>query len=157
MVLHGGSDIIPGGRTWTMDGKLSGPTFSGLTEEEANRAVTGMQLRPNFFFIAHPDYVHTQQMIPTSPTTVQLTWDYLFEPETMEREDFDVKRAYELWQITNLQDAQNVEWQQAGIQSSLNHHDYSVFVPQEKGPHHFNNWVMDIIESAGHEVLRRDG
>ena len=157
MILHGGSDIIPGGRTWTMDGQLSGPAFSGLTEEEANSVINGMQLRPNFFFVAHPDYVHTQQMIPTSPTTVQLTWDYLFEPETMERDDFDAKKAYELWHVTNLQDAQNVEWQQAGLESGRKHHEYSVFVPQETGPHQFNNWVMDNMESAGHEVLRRDG
>ena len=157
MVLQAGSDIIPGGKTWTMDGQFSGPTFSGLTEEEANSVINGMQLRPNFFFIAHPDYVHTQQMIPTGPTTVQLTWDYLFEPETMEREDFDAKRAYELWHITNLQDAQNVEWQQSGIESSRNHHEYSVFVPQETGPHQFNQWVMEVMEAAGHEVSRRDG
>jgi Rieske 2Fe-2S family protein len=157
MILHGGSDIIPGGRTWTMDGQLSGPAFSGLTEEEANSVINGMQLRPNFFFVAHPDYVHTQQMIPTSPTTVQLTWDYLFEPETMEREDFDAKRAYELWHITNLQDAQNVEWQQSGIKSGSRHHERSVFVPQETGPHQFNSWVMEVMESAGNGVLRRDG
>ncbi len=157
MLLHGGSDIIPGGRTWTMDGQLSGPAFSGLTEEEANCTMSGMQLRPNFFFVAHPDYVHTQQMIPTSPTTVQLTWDYLFEPETMERDDFDAKRGYELWHVTNLQDAQNVEWQQAGIEGGRKHHEYSVFVPQEQGPHQFNNWVMEIMEAAGHEVIRRDG
>ena len=156
MLLHGGSDIIPGGRTWTMDGQLSGPAFSGLTEEEANCTIGGMQLRPNFFFVAHPDYVHTQQMIPTSPTTVQLTWDYLFEPETMERDDFDAKRGYELWHITNLQDAQNVEWQQAGIEGGRKHHEYSVFVPQETGPHQFNNWVMEVMESAGHTVRRRD-
>ena len=157
MVLQAGSDIIPGGKTWTMDGQFSGPTFSGLTEEEANSVINGMQLRPNFFFIAHPDYVHTQQMIPTSPTTVQLTWDYLFEPETMEREDFDAKRAYELWHITNLQDAQNVEWQQSGIESGSRHHERSVFVPQETGPHQFNSWVMEVMESAGNDVLRRDG
>ena len=99
--------------------------------------------------MGHPDYVHTQQMIPTSPTTVQLTWDYLFEPETMERDDFDAKRAYELWHITNLQDAQNVEWQQAGIEGGRRHHNHSVFVPQEQGPHQFNQWVMEIMESAG--------
>ena len=148
MLLHG-MDVFPGGKTWTMDGQLSGPTISGLTEEEANSVITGMQFRPNLFFIAHPDYVHTQQMIPTSPTTVRLTWDYLFEEETIEREDFDAKRAYELWHITNLQDAQNVEWQQAGIESGSKQHGHSEFVPQETGPHHFNQWVMETLATAG--------
>ena len=154
LMLSGGSDIIPGGRTWTMDGQLSGPAFSDLTEDELNSTIRGVQLRPNFFFTAHPDYVHTQQMIPTSPTTVQLTWDYLFEPSTMERDGFDAKRAYELWHVTNLQDAQNVEWQQAGILGGGRHHEYSVFAPQETGPQQFNQWVMEIIESSGYPVER---
>ena len=147
-VLRAGYDIIEGGQTWTMDGQLSGPTFSGLTEEERSQPSSGSKMRPNFFFSVHPDYIHTQTFFPTSPTTFRVTWDYLFEPSTMERDDFDAKRAYELWHITNLQDAQNVEWQQAGLMAGRGVHEYSVFVPQERGPHSINQWILQVLGKA---------
>ena len=143
-----GADIIPGGMTWTMDGQLSGPPISTLTEQELNTPRDGSILRPSLFLRAHPDFVHTQRLLPTGPNSLQLTWDYLFEPETMERDDFDAKRAYELWQITNLQDGQNVEWQQAGLEGGRRHHGHSVFVPQETGPNAINQWILDRIEGA---------
>ena len=148
MGIEYGSDIIPDGKTWTMDGQLSGPTFQDLTEEELNRPANGAQMRPNFFFVAHPDYIHTHSFFPTSLSTFKVTWDYLFEPSTMERDAFDAKRAYELWHVTNLQDAQNVEWQQAGIMAGRGVHDYSVFVPQEGGPHRVNQWVLQVLGEA---------
>jgi Rieske 2Fe-2S family protein len=89
-------DIIPGAKTWTMDGQLSGPALSGLNEHELDSPQNGGMLRPSFFLNMHPDYVHTQRMLPTSPSTVEITWDYLFEPETMEREDFDACRSDEV-------------------------------------------------------------
>ena len=66
----------------------------------------------------------------------------------MELPDWDAKRAYELWQITNFQDAQNVEWQQAGLMSGSRVHEYSVFVPQESKPHQFNQWVLRHLGEA---------
>ncbi len=143
-----GADIIPGGMTWTMDGSLSGPPISTLTEQELQHPVNGTVLRPNLFLSTHPDYVHTQRLLPTGPNTLQLTWDYLFEPETIERDDFDAKRAYELWHITNLQDAQNVEWQQAGIEGGRHVHDRSVFAIQETGPNAFNEWVKEKMNGG---------
>jgi hypothetical protein len=67
----------------------------------------------------------------------------------MAREDFDAKRAYELWHITNLQDAQNVEWQQAGLMAGKNVHKKSLFVSNEQGPWRFNRWVADKLKEAG--------
>ncbi len=144
-----GADIIPGGKTWTMDGQLSGPAISTLSQRECGIPINGTILKPSLFVSTHPDYVHVQRLLPTGPNTLQLTWDYLFEPETMERDDFDPKRAYELWHITNLQDAQNVEWQQAGIEGGRRVHHKSMFARQETGPYWFNRWVEDTLEAAG--------
>ena len=143
-----GYDIVEGARTWTMDGQLSGPPLSSLSDDEQNLPNIGMLTRPSFFFNGHPDYVHTHRLLPTGPTTLQLTWDYLFEPSTMERDDFDAKRGYELWDITNLQDAQNVEWQQAGLMTGRAVHKHSVFVPQETGPDRINQWVAEVMETS---------
>ena len=81
-MILAGPDTLPGAVTWTMDGQLSGPILAGLTDEEKEVPKNGTILRPSFFLSAHPDYVHTQQLLPTGPTTLRLTWDYLFEPET---------------------------------------------------------------------------
>ena len=143
-----GADMIPGGKTWTMDGQLSGPPIRTLTDAELNTPRDGTIMRPSLFIRSHPDFVHTQRLLPTGPNTLQLTWDFLFEPETMARDDFDPKRAYELWQITNLQDAQNVEWQQAGIEGGRRVHNRSVFSIQEPGPNAFNQWIQEKLEGG---------
>ena len=145
--------LAPGCVTWTMDGQLSGPAFEHLNEAEREgpkgQSTFGADpIRLNFFLQAFPDYVHSQRFRPTSPTTIEVIWDYLFEPSTMELPDWDAKKAYELWQITNLQDAQNVEWQQAGLISGSRVHEYSVFVPQESKPHRFNQWVLEHLGEA---------
>ena len=143
--------LAPGAVTWTMDGQLSGPVFKNLNEaqrERRNKYSDADPMRPNFFLSSQPDYVHTQRFRPTSPTTFEITWDYLFEPSTMEVPGWDPKKAYELWQTTNFQDARNVEWQQAGIMGGRRQHEYSVFVPQEGKPHRFNQWVLKHLGEA---------
>ena len=137
-----------------MDGQFSGPVFKHLSESEHTRneqrsTIYGNHpIRLNFFVSAFPDYVHTQRFRPTSPTTFEVTWDYLFEPSTMELPGWEAKKAYELWQITNHQDAQNVEWQQTGLMSGRRVHEHGVFVPQESLPHRFNQWVLEHLEEA---------
>ena len=143
-----GADIIPGGKTWTMDGQLSGPAISTLTDVERMMPIGGTIIRPSLFVSTHPDYVHTQRLLPTGPNSIELVWDYLFEPETLARDGFDAKKAYELWHITNLQDAQNVEWQQSGIEGGRRHHDLNVFARQETGPYWFHRWVEEVMEAA---------
>ena len=143
--------LAPGAVTWTMDGQLSGPVFKHLNDDQQvrNNIPYGKDpIRPNFFISPQPDYVHTHSFFPTSPTTFEITWDYLFEPSTMELPGWEPKKAYELWHVTNLQDAQNVEWQQAGLMGGSRVHDYSVFVPQEPRPHQFNQWVLEHLGEA---------
>ena len=150
----GYATLAPGCVTWTMDGQFSGPVFKHLSESEHTRneqrsTIYGNHpIRLNFFVSAFPDYVHTQRFRPTSPTTFEVTWDYLFEPSTMELPGWEAKKAYELWQITNHQDAQNVEWQQTGLMSGRRVHEHGVFVPQESLPHRFNQWVLEHLEEA---------
>ena len=131
---------MDGAETLTLDGKASVPPIKGLNEEEIARIYNTGIVRPNFFMNIHPDYINTHQMLPTGPESVRMVYDWLFEPESMERDDFDLDRYVELWDITNRQDARNTEWQQAGIHGR--HFRGSNFVPQEDGPHGFNQWVL---------------
>ena len=133
--------LAEGAVTFTMDGTTGGrPMFRDTTEEERADPYTGGIVRPNLFINTHPDFIHTHRMLPTGPTSVQMTYEWFFEPETLAMDNFNAKQAYELWDITNRQDARNCEWQQAGLFS--NRHEYSVFVPQERGPFNFNQWVL---------------
>ena len=57
----------------------------------------------------------------------------------------------ELWDLTNRQDARNCEWQHAGLKSR--HFNHGNFVPQEFGPHRFNQWVLDSLGEGSGQFL----
>ena len=136
-------ELAPGMVTFTLDGTTNRPTFPGLNEDERNNPYQSGGFRPNFTLNVHPDYVNSMKMLPISPTRIEMTYDWLFEPSTMERKDFDVKQAYELWDITFLQDKDNCEWQQQGIRSRR--HEHNVYMPQEEGVWTFNQWVLQEL------------
>ena len=135
--------LAPGMVTLTMDGTTNLPFFRDLTEDERNTGYTAAVLRPNLFINIHPDFIHTHQMLPTSPTSVRMIYDWLFEPSSMELPDFDLDKMVELWDITNRQDAQNCKWQQQGLMSK--EADHCTFVPQEIGPWRFHQWVKERL------------
>ena len=132
--------LAPGMVTLTMDGTSNLPFFRDLTEEEQKIGHTASVLRPNLFITIHPDYIHTHRMLPTGPTSVQMTYDWLFEPDSIALRDFDLDKMVELWDITNRQDARNCEWQQAGLTSR--EADRCTFVPQDIGPWRFHQWAL---------------
>lgn len=147
-----GLGMASGGETFSLDGKPVAPYLKGLTEEERRTPLQAVGLRPSFFLHAHPDYVHSSRLIPTGPQSCQLILEYLFEPSTLERKDFDPQAAAEFWQVTNLQDVQNCEWQQSGLMSGRRVQDRSVFVSQEIGPFGFNQWVVKKLQAAGYAL-----
>ena len=140
-----------GAQTLTMDGSAKIPPFRGLNEEERRTLYNVGIVRPNFFMNIHPDYVNIHQMLPTGPESVRMIYDWLFEPRSMERDDFDLDHYVKLWDITNRQDARNCEWQQAGLHSR--HFKGSNFVPQEDGPHIFNEWVKACLGESEDAVV----
>jgi Rieske 2Fe-2S family protein len=133
----------PGAATLTMDGTARIPPFKGLSEEERANLYQSQILRPNLFLNVHPDYVNSHQMLPTSPESVRMIYDWLFEPESMRRPEFDLDHYVALWDLTNRQDARNCEWQQEGLHARPLAH--GTFVPQEHGCHQFNQWVLESL------------
>jgi Rieske 2Fe-2S family protein len=132
-----------GAATLTMDGTARIPPFKGLTEEQRNTLYVSQTFRPNFFLNVHPDYVNSHQMLPTGPESVRMIYDWLFEPESMQRPEFDLEHYVALWDLTNRQDARNCEWQQQGLHCRELAH--GSFVPQETGCFQFNQWVMESL------------
>jgi glycine betaine catabolism A len=133
----------PGAATLTMDGTARIPPFRGLTEEERTNLYQSATFRPNFFLNVHPDYINSHQMLATGPESVRMIYDWLFEPESMTRPEFDLDHYVALWDLTNRQDARNCEWQQEGLHARPLAHGN--FVPQEGGCHQFNQWVLESL------------
>jgi Rieske 2Fe-2S family protein len=133
----------PGAATLTMDGTARIPPFKGLTAEERTNLYQSQIFRPNLFLNVHPDYVNSHQMLPTGPESVRMIYDWLFEPESLQRPEFDLDHYVALWDLTNRQDARNCEWQQEGLHARPMAHGN--FVPQEHGCHQFNQWVLETL------------
>jgi Rieske 2Fe-2S family protein len=133
----------PGAATLTMDGTARIPPFRGLTAEERTNLYQSQIFRPNLFLNVHPDYVNSHQMLPTGPESVRMIYDWLFEPESLTRPEFDLDHYVALWDLTNRQDARNCEWQQEGLHARPLAHGN--FVPQELGCHQFNQWVLESL------------
>jgi Rieske 2Fe-2S family protein len=137
-----------GAATLTMDGTARIPPFKGLTDEERKNLYLAQTFRPNLFLNIHPDYINSHQMLPTGPESVRMIYDWLFEPESLTRPEFDLDHYVTLWDVTNRQDARNCEWQQQGLHARPLAH--GCFVPQEVGCHQFNQWVMESLGDREH-------
>ena len=148
------SRYMPGAQSLTMDGSSMVKPFKHLNEDELGVLYTAGVVRPNFFINVHRDYLNTHQMIATGPDSIQMVYDWLFEPEAMEQEDFDIDFMVELWDLTNRQDARNCEWQNSGLKSR--HFKHGNFVPQEFGPHRFNQWVLDSLGEGTGQFLNAE-
>ena len=89
------------------------------------------------------------------PESVRIVYDWLFEPESMALKDFELDHMVELWDLTNRQDLRNCEWQQTGVHSR--EFEHGSFVPQEAGPHNFNQWVLHCLGELDGDLLYSDG
>lgn len=72
---------------------------------------------PSFFLSLHPDYVLVHRLERLSPRRTRIVCDWLFAPESTQREGFDPSPAVEFWDLTNRQDWQVCELSQKGVSS----------------------------------------
>ena len=111
-----GAAPLQGRRGHAHDGRdRAHPAVQGAVAEERTNLYQSQTFRPNFFLNVHPDYVNSHQMLATGPESVRMIYDWLFEPESMARPEFDLEHYVALWDLTNRQDARNCEWQQEGL------------------------------------------
>jgi Rieske 2Fe-2S family protein len=79
------------------------PPIHGLTDEQAN-TVLYFALFPNALVSLHPDYVMLHTLWPRAVDRTEVTCEWFFEPETMERDGFDASDAVDFWDTVNRQD-----------------------------------------------------
>src|SRR3954447_25822857 len=80
----------------TDGGHLTRPPIAGI-EGPALRDVLYFALFPNCLISLHPDYAMLHTLWPDGPGHTRIECEWFFEPETMEREDFDPSDAVEFW------------------------------------------------------------
>lgn len=114
--LGGYSELRSDCSSLTSTGDTNRPTLPGIGRENINR-VYYYTLFPSLLLSLHPDYVmvHYTQPLGVDRTKVVCAW--LFDPETMKRDDFDPSDAVDFWDLTNRQDWHVNELTQKGVES----------------------------------------
>jgi Rieske 2Fe-2S family protein len=105
-------------KTVTMDGNQCGELLSKLSSDDQRR-VYFYTLCPSLFISPHPDYVLTHRIERRSVNSTRIVCNWLFPPEVIQRDGFDVAQAVEFWDLTNRQDWDICELTQQGLQSRV--------------------------------------
>ena len=72
------------------DGRAHGPKFPGLSEAERAAGQTYATHLPSMFVVGHVDYVRTVSLRPVGPEQTELTAEWLFAPEALASDGFDL-------------------------------------------------------------------
>jgi Rieske 2Fe-2S family protein len=113
----GWMELIDDADTMSVDGGAHGrPPLAGVDEADTRR-VYYFVVWPNLLLSLHPDYVVTHQVWPIDAERSRVVCEWLFEPATMARRDFDPGDAVDFWDLTNRQDWAVCERQQVGTRS----------------------------------------
>ncbi|HVM29417.1 MAG TPA: aromatic ring-hydroxylating dioxygenase subunit alpha [Candidatus Limnocylindrales bacterium] len=149
----GWMELIEDAETMSTDGHNNGrPPLPGVSAEDERR-IYYFVIWPNMLLSLHPDYVMTHQVWPVEPGRSRVICEWLFDPETMARPDFDPSDAVEFWDLTNRQDWAVCERQQKGTASV--HYTAGRYSLMEDMVHAFDLMVADRYADDG--VVTRFG
>jgi Rieske 2Fe-2S family protein len=132
--------------TWSMDGKVHGARFDGLTPEEVAQGYKFLMAWPTMYMVAHPDYVRIVSFRPLGPESLELTAEWLFPAETLAVTNFDMRNVTDFATLVMTQDGMVSELNQAGLHSIK--HRHGVLVPQELDISRFHNWLFGELGDA---------
>ena len=141
-----GAELGDGIESLTVSGKTNRPPFRDLPESDRRRYY-GMALPPNMLLSLHPDYALVHTMWPLAADRTRIVCDWLFEPSTMARPDFDPQDAVAFWDLVNRQDWDICAITQQGMRSRV-YRDGGFYAPLEHHIRAFNDYVLAKL---GHE------
>ncbi len=130
--------------TSTLSGTTQRPIFAGLRDRPQQRYHAELVL-PNLLLYLFPDYVCARSLWPVSPTRTRIVSEWLFEPETQARPDFDASDAVGFMNLLGDQDWQVCEVVQLGIVSRA--HRHGVLLAQESGVADVTRWYLEQFEA----------
>jgi Rieske 2Fe-2S family protein len=128
-----------GAETWSGDGRAHGPKFASLSESERAAGQTYATHLPSMFVVGHVDYVRTVSLRPVGPEQTELTAEWLFAPEALASDAFDLDNIVSFGVQVLEEDAAVCEINQRGLHSAR--HQAGVLMPEEYDIHRFHRWV----------------
>ena len=127
--------------------------LAGVEGLPAMPGLTGRALEGSTFTCVFPcallantkDCVWHVEIYPSAPGRIKLAVGACFPPETIARADFPemVKRYYERWDVSVIEDNDINELQQKGVSSPLA--EAGRVSPMEALSHTHRNWVLDRV------------
>ncbi|MGQ0798102.1 MAG: aromatic ring-hydroxylating oxygenase subunit alpha [Methanobacteriota archaeon] len=149
--VDGASRRAFSGGTMEFSADYQSMTWSGYTKRPPLKGMEGKDLRsiyyyavfPNLFFSLHPDFLMIHRAVPLAPDRTRVECDFLFDPETMARPDFDPSDAVEMWDLINRQDWNVCELTQKGMRSRA--WKGGRYSSQEPQVHDFDSYVMERL------------
>jgi glycine betaine catabolism A len=135
-----------GAATWSLDGKLSGAAFPGLSEEDLHAGHIYMTGLPSIFIVGHADYVRVVRLLPLGPEQTELRVEYLFSPQTLADPKFDMRNIVEFTNLVMTEDADVCEINQRGLRASP--HVRGVVMPEEYVIRQFHEWINSELTRA---------
>jgi Rieske 2Fe-2S family protein len=134
-----------GAHSWSTSGRACGPVFPDLTPAEIERGQSYFVSLPSLFIACHVDYMRTVRILPTGPEQTEIEVEWLFQPETLARDDFDLADITEFAILVMQQDAQASELNQQGLHARR--FEQGVLMPEEHYVKGFQDWVRE--QTAG--------
>ena len=102
--------------TFTATGTSNRRPLPGLDADERERH-KGELVYPNMLISLCADHVAAYVLIPRGPGATTVVCDFLFDPDEMQRPDFDPSDAVTFWDLVNRQDWKICESVQRGMRS----------------------------------------
>ncbi len=147
---RGGADLdwlrgVPhreGSYTFTRSGTTRRRAFPTLNDDERVRH-KGELVYPNLFLSLACDHAAVFILRPRDPGHTDITCHFLFEPDEIEKPDFDPSDAGDFWDLVNRQDWVICETVQEGIGSRVHHGGF--YAPMEDFNLDIRRYVKDRI------------
>jgi glycine betaine catabolism A len=138
----GGSMVLTAesAETMAVDGGHGRPPIAGLDDDDL-RSILYFLLFPNTLVSLHPDYVMLHTLWPRAVDRTEVVCEWFFEPETIERPDFDPDDAVLFWDQVNREDWGVCELTQRGMTSRA--FTPGRYTEQEDDVHAFDVMVAD--------------
>jgi Rieske 2Fe-2S family protein len=107
------------------------------------------------FVVAHPDHVRIVSLSPLGVAGTRLTAEWLFAPETLAHEGFDMGNVTEFGALVMTQDAAVCELNQRGLRSIR--HEHGRLMPNENDIALFYRWLDRRIGPGSNVAWPREG
>ena len=128
-----------GAATWSLDGKLTGAAFPGISEEDRKAGAIYMTSLPSMFIVGHVDYVRVVRLRPLGPEQTELRVEYLFARQTLADPSFDLRNIVDFTNLVMTEDAEVCELNQRGLHAVP--HVRGVVMPEEYVIRQFHEWI----------------